>query len=140
MALAAPIGNFVRIASASYTPNPMSCYECGGAFKSKAALTAHAIRVHGYKSPASLFAAEDGICVRCLKCFHSRPRLIYHLSHDSPKCLEFCFRFCVRMTDEERKVINKRDAERKRKAKAAGVEIRAATRPAVRVAGPLPKP
>ena len=95
------------------------------------------MREHAYRSRASDYALEDGICIACMKCFHSRPHLAYHLTRDSPKCLQHLVAVSSPLSPGEKKDIDARDAKRKREAKKKGLEIRSASVPMVRVPGPL---
>ena len=65
------------------------CYECGFPAKSSAALNHHQRRMHNLKLAGSCFASQDGICPVCNTLFWTRPRLIRHLNHSSPRCLEW---------------------------------------------------
>eukprot|EP00969_Alexandrium_andersonii_P061711 2720530-Alexandrium_andersonii.AAC.1 len=52
------------------------------------ALKSHAARVHSFVAKAQFFAEDTGYCSICLSYLHTRPRLVFHLWHDSPSCLQ----------------------------------------------------
>ena len=77
-------------------------------------------RVHGVRRPAPSYAGRDGICSSCKRGFHPRLRLAHHLSYSSPRCLEWCILHCEPMTDEDREVLDREDADQRRKDKREG--------------------
>ena len=67
-----------------------TCADCGGQFASNCGLAVHMARVHAVRRPAPSYAGRDGTCASCKRCFHTRLRLVHHLSYSSPRCLEWC--------------------------------------------------
>ena len=66
---------------------PHTCPLCGDAFASFQALRAHRFAVHHLRSDAA--AVVDGTsCPCCLTEFWSRDRVLRHVQHDRPACLE----------------------------------------------------
>ena len=63
-------------------------------------------RVHGVRRLAPSYAGRDGICSSCKRGFHTRLRLVHHLSYSSPQCLEWCMLHRVPMTDQDREVLH----------------------------------
>ena len=71
------------------SPRAEQCPQCLKVFLSSRARATHESRVHGKRRPALAYA-RDGKCPCCLCDFHSRVRLVHHLSYSSLKCLQYC--------------------------------------------------
>ena len=67
-------------------PPRLTCYDCGYEATSMAQLRSHAAGVHGFTMEARAYAPGSH-CRACLKQFWDRPRLLWHLGHDSPACM-----------------------------------------------------
>ena len=76
-----------------------TCTDCGKQFASNCGLAVHMAGVHGVRRSAPSYAGRDGICSSCKRGFHTRLRLVYHLSYSSPQCLEWCMLHCEPMTE-----------------------------------------
>jgi len=63
------------------------CYDCGFLSNTPKAWHKHREREHGHIPPeAFVVPAHQTTCNACCKQFHTRVRLLWHLSHASPKC------------------------------------------------------
>ena len=62
------------------------CYTCGKQWASRTAWAVHNRTVHGVLSQAAFFA-PTATCFHCGRCYHTRSRLIQHLSFSSTNCL-----------------------------------------------------
>ena len=111
------------------------CYECGRDFGSKAALSMHAYRVHGYTSPAKRYAPGSS-CICCMKEFWTRPRLLHHLSCNSKRCLERIMLAVAPIPEGLREELDRADALHCKNARASGEHVLLAHRPAVQLYGP----
>eukprot|EP00969_Alexandrium_andersonii_P226193 9988400-Alexandrium_andersonii.AAC.1 len=67
---------------------PYPCQACDRVFRTHSAFRCHAAVAHGVRNVAVPFSNLEGVCTICLCKFHNRPRLIAHLTFDSPWCLE----------------------------------------------------
>ena len=76
-------------------------------------------RVHGERRSAP-YAGRDGICSSCKRGFHTRLRVVHHLSYSSPQCLEWCMLHCEPFTEQDREVLDREDAGQRRKDKREG--------------------
>ena len=85
------------------------CPECAKVFLSSRARATHESRVHGKQRPALAYA-RDGKCPCCSCDFHSRGRLVHHVSYSSVKCLPFCVENIVPMSREEQQPLDAADA------------------------------
>ena len=83
-------------------------------------LAVHLARVHGVRRPAPSYAGRDGICSSCKRGFHTRLRLVHHLTYSCPRCLEWCILHTEPMTDHDREVSDREDADQRRKDKREG--------------------
>ena len=97
-----------------------TCTDCGRQLASNCGLAVHMARVHGVRRPAPSYAGRDGICSSCKRGFHTRLRLVHHLSYSSPQCLEWCMLHREPMTDQDREVLDREDADQRRKDKREG--------------------
>ena len=65
------------------------CYDCGYTCAKSKAWHKHRERVHGHVPPEALVVpATQTACNACCKNFHTRVRLLWHLSHGSPGCYD----------------------------------------------------
>ena len=85
------------------------CLECAKVFLRARARATHKSRVHGKRRPASTHA-KDGKCSCCSCDFHSRVRLVHHLSYSSVKCVQFCVENNAPMFREEQQPLDAADA------------------------------
>ena len=108
-----------------------TCTECGKQFASNCGLAVHMARVHGVRRSAPSYAGRDGICSSCKRGFHTRLRLVHHLSYSSPQCLEWCMLHCEPMTDQDREVSDRENAAQRRKDKREGRSFLATEMPFV---------
>merc|ERR1711884_210723 len=69
-------------------PVTYHCYECGRSFRTKQALAVHAFNKHGQRRNIRRKVA-GGMCCSCLMQFHTRIRLLNHLTEKSPICHEY---------------------------------------------------
>ena len=97
-----------------------TCADCGKQFASNCGLAVHMARVHGVRRPAPSYAGRDGTCASCKRGFHTRLRLVHHLSYSSPRCLEWCILHMEPMPDHDREVLDREDADQRRKDKREG--------------------
>ena len=97
-----------------------TCANCGKQFASNCGLAVHMARVHGVRRPAPSYAKRDGACASCKRCFHNRVRLVHHLSYSSPKCLEWCILQMEPISDHDREILDREDAEKRRRDKREG--------------------
>ena len=100
-----------------------SCTDCGKQFASNCGLAVHMARVHEVRRSAPSYAGRDGICSSCKRGFHTRLRLVHHLSYSSPQCLEWCMLHCEPMTHQDREVLDRKDAGQRRKDKTRGPKV-----------------
>ena len=63
-------------------PSELSCMLCSQAFPTKAQLNLHMFAQHKIKNPCFMYA-DGSKCPICLKCFHTRPRLLHHWKSSS---------------------------------------------------------
>ncbi|CAE8587616.1 unnamed protein product [Polarella glacialis] len=110
------------------------CYDCSRAFLSKAGLFAHRHKIHGYHNVARCYADSD-TCPACLQCFHSRARLIVHLSASTTACLKQLVDNFVPLPAEQVEELDKRDAKLASESKRRG--IRRVELPAAFCHGPM---
>ena len=108
-----------------------TCADCGKQFASNCGLAVHMARVHGVRRPAPSYAGRDGTCASCKRCFHNRLRLVHHLSYSSPQCLEWCMLHTEPMTDQDREVLDREDADKRRRDKREGRSFLATDMPFV---------
>ena len=102
--------------------------DCGKQFESNCGLAVHMARVHGVRRSAPSDAGRDGICSSCKRGFHTRLRLVHHLSYSSPQCLEWCMLHCE---PQDREVLDREDAGQRRKDKREGRSFLATEMPFV---------
>lgn len=69
------------------------CPFCSALLKNDNTFTCHLQLIHGYRAPQSTFADNGGVCLACQRCYHTRPRLIAHLT--GKKGVSVCFRSLV---------------------------------------------
>ena len=93
---------------------------CGTQFASNCGLAVHVARVHGVRRLVPSYAGRDGICSSCKRGFHTRLRLVHHRSYSSPRCLEWCILDSEPLTDQDREVLDREDADQRRKDKREG--------------------
>ena len=90
-----------------------TCADCGKQFASNCGFAVHMARVHGVRRPAPSYAKRDGSCASCKPCFHNRVRLVDHLSYSSPQCLQWCISQMEPMSDHDREILDREDAEKR---------------------------
>ena len=95
-----------------------TCTDCSTQFASDCGLAVRMARVHGVRRLAPSYAGRDDICSSCKRCFHTRLGLVHHLSYSSPRCLEWCILHCEPMTDQDREVLDREDADQRREERA----------------------
>ena len=110
----------LMMANLHMCPQTWTGTDCGKQFASNCGLAVHMDRVHGVPRPAPSYAGRDGICSSCTRGFHTRLRLVHHLSYSSPQCLEWCMLHREPMTDQDREVLDREDADQRRKDKREG--------------------
>ncbi|CAE8592105.1 unnamed protein product [Polarella glacialis] len=111
------------------------CYDCEQTFGTVQGLGVHMHRVHGRRQMCRWFAQQDS-CGSCLKKFHSRARLVVHLSQSSPRCLEHLMRVNQPLEDAEVAELDHEDKLRNREEKKKGIGPRQALLPAFDLQGP----
>ncbi|CAE8622121.1 unnamed protein product [Polarella glacialis] len=111
------------------------CYDCEQTFGAAQGLGVHTHRVHGRRQMCRWFAQQDS-CGSCLKKFHSRARLVVHLSQSSPRCLEHLTRVNQPLEDAEVAELDHEDKLRNREEKKKGIGPRQALLPAFDLQGP----
>ena len=116
--------------------DPLHCHQCNKPFNSRKAIAMHMFKSHGCKAQARLFAT-NGTCKICLKHFHNRPRLLYHLSYSAPSCFSKLLHIGTPLTIEEADNLDEIDAQSVRKDRKKGIGLRRAWLPALRLQGPL---
>eukprot|EP00969_Alexandrium_andersonii_P348234 15398474-Alexandrium_andersonii.AAC.1 len=102
------------------------CSLCGCLFAGTAALKVHAARVHQVRSRAFRFASGEGTCACCLRCFHDRPRLAYHLNSAQTAYIDFYEARIEPLSEAELGAAIRTAAEKQRQARKAGAEHRKA--------------
>ena len=107
------------------------CPECAKMFLSSKARATHESRMHGKRRPALAYA-RDGKCPCCSCDFHSRVRLVHHLSYSSVKCLQYCVENIAPMSREEQQPLDAADAAFRVKCKMEGRSFLAAQVPVER--------
>ena len=107
------------------------CPECAKMFLSSKARATHESRMHGKRRPALAYA-RDGKCPCCSCDFHSRVRLVHHLSYSSVKCLQFCVENIAPMSREEQQPLDAADAAFRVQCKMEGRSFLAAQVPVER--------
>ena len=110
----------VENAEASDPESVHTCADCGKKFASNCGLAVHMARVHGARRSAPSYAGRDGTCASCKRCFHNRLRLVHHLSYSSPRRLEWCISQTEPMADHDREVLDREDADKRRRDKREG--------------------
>ena len=108
-----------------------TCANCGNQFASNCGLAVHIARVHGVRRPAPSYAKRDGTCASCKRCFHNRVRLVHHLSYSSSKCLQWCILHMEPLPDHDREVLDREDADKRRRDKREGRSFLATDMPFV---------
>ena len=63
------------------------CGHCAAQFTTSHRLSVHMFAVHGVRSAADSVASGTH-CPACLRQYWTRPRLVRHLQHNSPQCLQ----------------------------------------------------
>ncbi|CAE8581932.1 unnamed protein product [Polarella glacialis] len=111
------------------------CYDCEQTFGTVQGLGVHMHRMHGRRQMCRWFAQQDS-CGSCLKKFHSRARLVVHLSQSSPRCLEHLMRVNQPLEDAEVAELDHEDKLRNREEKKKGIGPRQALLPAFDLQGP----
>ena len=107
------------------------CPGCSKVFLSSRARATHESRVHGKRRPALAYA-RDGRCPCCSCDFHSRVRLVHHLSYSSAKCLQFCVENIAPMSQEEQQPLDAAEASFRNQCKVEGRSFLAAQVPVER--------
>lgn len=111
------------------------CLDCHQCFPSMAALYSHRVRVHGYRNPLRS-KISGSICACCLMDFWTRDRVLYHIKR-SRICSTFYELRVQDLPSEEVQMLDREAAAQQRRDLRAGLPARHATRPPVRVAGPI---
>ena len=110
---------------------PRQCAECPRAFASVQALGQHRRRDHGYMHPIRRMVWGSK-CTECNVQFHTRPRLIQHLTYDNVKCrTSFLAGEPLELSIEHIMKLDAADAAKAKANRRAGLPERFADRPAV---------
>ena len=110
---------------------PHACDSCSVVFASPQALGLHKRRVHGFMNPIRRMI-WGSCCPICALEFHSRPRLIQHISYDSPSCRsDFLESEPLELSVEVTRTLDARDAVTSRANRRAGLPERQAVVPAM---------
>ena len=117
-------------------PNPFSCNWCGKAFNKLSDLKSHCALRHGYRNCARRFAVGT-TCRCCLKQFHTRPKLIKHLTSGRPQCLQNLVASRHPLLLDEVAQLDSEDLKNTKAAKRAGIAQLEAYLPEFRAIGPL---
>jgi hypothetical protein len=112
------------VPSADKTPLAVACEMCPApcpAFKSQKALAQHQRVAHGLKSEARLYADGGGVCGSCGTCFHTRLRLLSHLSDKRrAKCLDWLKQNRPPLSAKRVDVLDEADRASRNEARKAG--------------------
>ena len=117
-------------------PPRLTCYDCGYEATSMAQLRSHAAGVHGFTMEARAYAPGSH-CRACLKQFWDRPRLLWHLGHDSPACMALLTAYLPPLSPEQVAEGRAEDAAQKRERRRQGLGFRWAKRKCVVLRGPV---
>lgn len=111
------------------------CMDCGETFRAQGAWSRHRQRAHGVVHPARRYA-YGSCCQHCMVEFHTRPRLVWHLRHVKPRCLDAVRRFFDPLGDEALAEVEARDRADAAALRARGLRWNKAERVSGRVPGP----
>ena len=116
----------------------VACPECGMCFKNDQELSLHRFRKHNVKN--SLRSLIGGtVCVCCLKQFHTRYKILSHISQANKKCRAF-YEKCVPPTPfEEQEQLDAQDTIARRKLRYEGRSNRFHPIPTLQCSGPKPR-
>ena len=113
------------------------CLDCGACFASLVALQSHRARVHGHRNFLRR-RIEGTVCVKCMRDWGSRERLLYHLKKSAG-----CRRHYEDvMPDLDDSTVANLDIEARpvqRRNTRVGLQVRFAQAPPLRMEGPLPR-
>ena len=124
--------------TAAALPGYFQCPECERDFDRSDKLASHRHRVHGAKTGARLYAVGSH-CGACLKEFHTRERLVYHLNV-CVACLDTLRAHWVPLTVEQAAELDAAAAGEQRGNTARGFASRKAHEPVLRLRGPALPP
>ena len=124
----------------AWGPHPaVLCPECGRGFKHAGALGMHRYRAHGVRRPARRFA-DSTACGACLQDFHTRGRILYHLTYSAPTCLDRLAAWREPLAEHEADALDAAETQRRKDLGRRGLDV-AARLPVCRQSGPqLPPP
>ena len=116
------------------------CQFCSFPFKSKQGLAVHQYHKHGIKSIMRMFVGLHSHCLCCLLEFHTRERLVRHLSDKSKFCKQYMLDsitpLSVEVADEYDRACNA--SELRLNVKLGYCRSFTKNKPAYRLVGPLP--
>ena len=119
------------------SPGSFVCGDCGSSWASRQELAAHRFKSHGSKNPIRRICI--GVtCLFCLKCFHTRNKLLNHVSYRSFACRKYYLDNIPPYPDD---IIAQQDEEESRAVRALRLEGRSPLYhpvPAFRIQGPRP--
>jgi hypothetical protein len=110
------------------------CDICDTSYGSARAVAAHNAQKHGYRRNEVRFAEGD-TCQRCMKVFHTRPRLAGHFVK-APACLAAHMSCFVPLSDEDLSTFSREDAGARTALRNKGFCTVKAEQPSVQVSGP----
>ena len=110
------------------------CPFCCAKLRGKAGLAGHLALKHGLRSKAR-FLVRTATCPACLKCFHTRSRLLFHLQRSSPKCFSS---LCATETLLSNQVVRELDSQERNRCKKGRRRSMADRRPVVQTDAPMP--
>ena len=113
-------------AQAQQDPN-FACKLCQFSCGTRHALAAHLARRHRLMSKISFFV-RDSVCMACHVQFHTRTRLLKHLTKSSPSCRGFHLTHCRRTSLREHDLLASGERKRFRSSKGRG-HLRVPARP-----------
>jgi len=117
------------------------CYDCGYLCNTSKAWHKHREREHGHIPPeAFVTPMHQTACNACCKNFHTRVRLLWHLSHASPKCFDAIYEFRETHSDMLSRVdaieASKNDRLQALEMRKRGQQKKLATLPCIGICGP----
>ena len=119
-----------------------SCESCSQVFPSRQQLELHRFSSHGKFVEAQYYVGEVNWCFCCMTCFHTRSRVVEHLSYKGKKrrCLEYLRARNDRYDEGFVRSCIDAEAVRVRGAARAGRRRAHAALPCYRICGPLIQP
>jgi len=117
---------------------PMNCYLCDKVFPSFQQLSLHQFKAHGIKNLVRRYV--DGVhCTVCLLYFHTRERLINHISRRSKVCKAVILSSPPIIDEQQSLALDEAEKSDNRKLYSTGMRRHTAKSPAFRLPGPINK-